>query len=113
MVSLLHEKLGVVVPSEAILAAHRVPRQKEGPSPIIVRFQMREQKINVIRNRKKLKGSGITIHEDICRDLVLLMNRLEKTKDVKSTWFWNDKVFVELEDGTKRRVQYGEVSDDL
>ena len=83
VLSLLREKLDITnVNAVDIEAAHVLPtrpdKQPEGASafepgittsprsqPVIVRFRSRQLRDEVVRKRRKLKGSGFTIVEDL------------------------------------------------
>ena len=51
----LAKKIEVTMASSDISIAHRLPTNKPGPKPIIVRFARRIARINMLRNRKKLQ----------------------------------------------------------
>lgn len=72
--TLVTDKLKVKLDIKNIDAAHRIGTPKPHPTdstkpptpaPMIVRFLHRQDRSNVLLNRKKLKSSGTSIHEDI------------------------------------------------
>jgi hypothetical protein len=109
VVEMIQRKLGVNITTKDIDAAHRLPQQdRNKPHPIIVRFFARDIKFQVIKNRSKLKGSGITIQEDLCKAMHLLLNRVSKDERVKTAWAWNGNVFCEDKQGKVVKAEYGE-----
>lgn len=106
---IVNSKLGLKNFSVAdIDAAHRLPQKdKSKPKPIIVRFFRREDKFRILKVRKGLKGSGISIQEDCCVGIMKLLNRVENDTRCKKAWVWDGKVFYEDNRGKVQRVQYG------
>ena len=94
---MLEEKLGISLSVRDFSAAHRLPSEnKDKPLPMIVRFKDRSDKEVVMKNRKKLKGTGISINDDITRDNMKLMNRAENSEKFESVWFSHGKVLGKL-----------------
>lgn len=110
--SLVKEQLGINLTAEQVVVAHRV-RSFTKPQPIIVRFSDHMTKITVLRSRKKLKGSKISIGEDMCRDLMTVYNRVKTDPRVSSAWMWDGKVFVKDNQGDIHTVWYGQTLDDI
>lgn len=55
------------LPPVSLERAHRVgPVNPSRPRPVVVRFEKYSDRETVIRNAKKLKGTGIYISEDLC-----------------------------------------------
>ena len=55
------------LPEVRLEVAHRTgPRRHDRPRTIVARFQRFDDREAVMRNAKKLKSSGIRIHEDLC-----------------------------------------------
>jgi FtsZ-binding cell division protein ZapB len=98
-------ELEVIVKPEDIGACHRLPsNNKDQPRPIIVRFRDRFTKENVMRARRKLKGKGITISDDITKENLKLMNRARNSGVFESVWFFNGKVRATKNSDAKRVV---------
>jgi len=80
------------------------------PSPanantILVRFRDCKTRDQVIRQRRQLKNTIITIVEDLSSLNVDLMNRLRRSEDFSKCWSWNGHVHALLKDGNKLRVR--------
>jgi len=74
-------------------------------STIIVRFRDIITRDKVIRQRKLLKSTKVTVIEDLTNLNVELMNRLRRSDDVEKCWSWNGHVFAMLKNGKKVRVR--------
>ncbi len=109
---LVKEKLGIDLRAEQIPVAHRV-RSFRKPHPMIVRFDDRTTKIGVMKARKKLKGTKISIGEDMCKDLVTVYNRVKQNSRVVSAWMWDGKVFIKDRREGIYNVWYGQSVDDV
>ena len=91
--SLIGGALGVKIAKTDIAAAHRLPsKNKDRPHPVIVRFVDKEVKFLVLKQRKKLKGTGKSITEDMTVGNIKLLNRAENSKVFQSVWFSNGRV---------------------
>jgi hypothetical protein len=75
---MIQTKLKIKTSVDTIDAAHRLPWTKstDKPAQVIVKFHKRADKQIVMQNRKLLKGSGISISDDLCPGQVELMNRV-------------------------------------
>lgn len=81
-----------IVPSD-ISAAHRLPKSgKQKHPPIIIRLKDRSQRQEILKVRKLLKGSGISVSEDMTRENVQLVKDAEVSGYFTSVWFANGKV---------------------
>ena len=68
---------------------------------IFVRFKSRSHRDAVIRSRRILKGTRVTIQEDLTPLNVQTVNRLKRSDLVERVWSWNGKIFALLKNGTK------------
>ena len=92
-------------------AAHPLPlknrRRSGAPSSsascIIVRFFGRDLRDSVIKARRQLKGSKISIQEDLTAKNHLLLNELKKKDYVEGAWSWNGKIMAKLRDEQRPR----------
>ena len=89
---------GVSIGEDEVSACHTLGRrQEDGTQKIIVRFVSRKSKVNVMRNAKKLKGTGIFINEHLTKKtggLAKAARDLKKNGKIASTWTRDCKVFV-------------------
>ena len=78
---LLEEKLEMGKSNITIERAHRVgEKSNDKEMAIVVQFLFYKDKINILRNCKKLKGTKISIFEDFSREIMQI--RKEKWKEV-------------------------------
>ena len=86
-------------------AAHRIGRSRDGKPPtIIARFFRRDHCQKILTSRRKLKGKGKGISEDLTTMNIKLMNRARNHAGIKSTWSWNGHIWVQAENGRKARI---------
>ena len=95
VLKLLKDKLEIQLSASDIVAAHPLPpnfsssnRDPHPPPPIIVHFLKNTTKGLVIQNRRKLKGntSKTSIHEDLTRKNMLLLNRVKRDDRISAAW---------------------------
>ena len=110
---IIEKKLTKKVNAGDIVCVLRIPG-KTMPAPIIVQFSNRELKLDNMKRRRLLKGTGIVIADDLCNDLVQTLNRLKSLPTVAKAWSCDGKLFAQLadRDGSVIKVKYGEPLDD-
>lgn len=73
--------------------AHRIGKQNSGkPRTIIIRFFNRNMRDRVIKERKMLKGSGVTISEDVSNLSMKTLMRVQRSQGILNAWIWNGQV---------------------
>lgn len=110
------ERLGVPTVETDIEAAHRVgtvDAAKKRPRPIIIRFHNRALRDKVLANRKRLKGQGISIAEDLTPANYKLERAAYRHSATMATWTVNGKIFAKLKTGKNIQIKYGENVDDV
>ena len=94
VIRLFKEKLSVTTTPQQIEVAHRIGKQSSGRTrQIIVRFVSRKDCGRVLAARKALKGSGITIAEDLTEKNAKWLHSVKKREDVVAAWTKNGKCF--------------------
>ena len=104
--------LGIELRKDDIDRSHRVqPRRRQEnnsaytteqtqnkrtppPKPIIVKFTTYRVRHEVISNRRKLKGTGIGIDENLTKNNAELLNAAKKTQGVKAAWSSDGRILV-------------------
>ena len=88
---------------EDIDAAHPLParkndsanqNQKKRPPSLIVRFFARDTRDKILRARKQLKSSGVSITEDLTNENLALLKRLQTSSEYDSCWAWMGKIYA-------------------
>lgn len=96
-------KLGVNVHQSDISVAHRLQAGKDNRERAIqVKFTRREVKMEVMRNRKKLKGTGVVLVEDLCSPYLRLFHTLRDLVGKGNVWTWEGKILCKVGGVTKR-----------
>ena len=101
---IMKEKLGIELCPGDINKVHRLNQVNPAvnkPRAIIVKFFSHAIKRRCVLNRKKLKGTGIVIAEDLTRVNSGVLNRARNHDCVESTWSVEGKLFAKLRDGTR------------
>ena len=68
--------------------------------------------MDIMSRRSTLKGSGVTIADDLCKDLHRLMNTTRDSPLVSQTFVWDSKVFVKGVNGRIRQIRWGQTVED-
>ena len=79
VVSVINRKMpDLHATKDDIEVAHRVRswKNKQEPRSILVKFRTRDRRQEVIKKRGMLRDSGYMIGEDVCKDVILYLNRL-------------------------------------
>lgn len=90
--------------SSSVSGASAVSRK---PAPLVVKFNNKKTRDDVLWNRKKLKGSSISIAEQLtARRMNLLQkaNELVKTGRFSSSWSSGGRIFVKTLTGVKKSI---------
>ncbi|KAL8625399.1 hypothetical protein ACOMHN_044542 [Nucella lapillus] len=116
VVEVITSKLGVAVQPEEVEMAHRSGKPmgpagastvRSRPRPILVRFHSRQKKSEVLKNRRKLKQTGISIGEDLTMANLRLLKQTEGHSAVMSAWSSNGKIVARLKNSKTVRVTIG------
>ena len=115
------DKLNSVIGSlnlrrEDIDIAHRLgPKRKRRwgqetatPRRVIIKFNSRIKRDNIMRNRKLFKGTNMFVNEDLTQinQNVLACVRKKMPDEVKQSWSINGRIFYESHTGDKIEVKY-------
>ena len=105
VISFLRNKLHVDCELDDIEAAHPLPaRPHTRPSTashthptrssFIVRFRRNQKRLEILLKRRLLKGSGLSISEDLTALNSQLLNRLNHDDRIQSAWSWNGHIYA-------------------
>ena len=99
----LAKKIEVTMASSDISIAHRLPTNKPGPKPIIVRFARRIARINMLRNRKKLQEQKINVrmYEDLTTARVRFFNLMKSDTRISKLWTRDGTIYFVWKDDNK------------
>ena len=98
--------LGLRVYERDIDAIHRVGRRNRNGLPrcIIVKFTWRRIRDKILRSRSSLKGSGISIAEDLTKNNVKLLKEVQANSSVSNAWTWNGNIYAMTIDGVRVKL---------
>ncbi|KAL7371013.1 hypothetical protein ABVT39_016413 [Epinephelus coioides] len=97
--SFLHEN-DISVNRDGTEACHTIPtKNQKVKHVVIVRFANRKNKIDLLKQGSKLKGTNVYINEHLTKanaDIAKQARFLRKKGKIQSTWTANCKMFVKL-----------------
>lgn len=102
----IFQKIGCKLDPMDIDTAHRLGKYVKGSNRgIICKFVRRVDKDDVIKNRKKLKHSGMSICEDLTNGRRMLLNETEEKDYVAQAWTVRGNVIAKSTCGNIRQVK--------
>lgn len=106
VLNVISNQLGLPITIMHIDRCHRVGKQQQGMKPrgIIIKFISYQQRSLVFAAKKKLKGSGIQIREDLTRKRVNLLNIASQRFNFKNTWTFDGIIYVN-QNNHKHRIE--------
>lgn len=111
------KKIGVSINTGDIDRSHQVgsaPTDKKKGRAVIVKFCSYKKRELFIRSRKKLKGTGQSIHEDLTPRNSGLLHEAQKVDIVTSAWSMDGRIFVAVTgDNGKSKKHLIRSADDL
>ena len=103
--TVFNKKLGLDIRPEDVQIAHRTGRYTAlSTRSIIVQFVSRKAKKDVIGNRKKLRGSGVSIAEDLTPSNVRRLSAIKSLDCVVQSWSFEGKLFAKNKNGHVKEV---------
>ncbi len=115
--NLARDKLGVNLDVNEIDRSHRVGKKSNEPGkkprPIIVKLATYRSRQKLIRNRRKLNGTGITIKEDLTRTNQTLLEQVSRTDKVLSSWTTDGRILVLMKLNGKETIRQVTKLEDL
>jgi len=114
--NIFKEKLGVEIKPREICRSHRVGKHRNNtnddttscartPRPIIVKFVSYNAWSRVFREKKQLKGTGITIREDLTLHNVRLLAQAREKYGSRSVWTMDGRIIL-IDPATGRKTAY-------
>ncbi|KAJ4430577.1 hypothetical protein ANN_19165 [Periplaneta americana] len=100
------QRIGVDVQPHDIDRSHRVGRRdisNNRPRPIIAKFVSYRKRSEMFSNKKRLKGSGVTLRDDLTAMRHNILKEAITKFGLNNVWTLDGTIIVNI-DGTKRRV---------
>ena len=104
---MLRDKLRIEINRDQIAVAHRIAGRSGKVRPIIVRFDQHDVKFTVLKQRRQLKGSGVSIQEDLVKAVWDKLAAIKDSEDCADTWAWNGKIFIKDRNDRIHKYSYG------
>lgn len=105
IIDLAKDKLDIELATQDIDRSHRVGPLNSKSRAIIIKFSNYEARTRLIRNRRKLKGTAITIREDLTKANQELLQAAKNNPKVKTAWTHDGKVIVLLSRNGKEETK--------
>ena len=74
-----------------------IPKTKKKERPIIVKFVRYNLRHNIFKNKKLLKGKGVSITESLTKDCIAKLNEARETYGFRNVWTSDGKIFFKDE----------------
>lgn len=114
VINLFNEKLNVNITPSEIDRCHRLGKKTNNKSnrPVIVKFTSYRSRHLVFATKKSLKGSGITIREDLTKSRLALLKAAADKVTFKNAWTSDGRVIVNLKKrGRSQKVYINSIID--
>ena len=87
--------LNIVLSEDSICSAHTIGDRNNSSrrSVVIVKLLRASDKARIIKERRRLKGSLFSIHEDMTKKNLSLLTRVRASNNVEDAWFANGHVY--------------------
>ncbi|CAL9692200.1 unnamed protein product [Knipowitschia caucasica] len=94
------ESRKISVAPESIAACHTLPTKNKDAKPtIVMRFVNRKHKVDLLRQAKMLKGTGVYLNEHLTKknaDIARHARNLRRQNKIQGTWTLNGQVKIKL-----------------
>lgn len=98
------KKIGANIAESQIDRSHRVGKIGSKPRPVIVKFIGYTPRRAMFTNKKSLKGSGITIREDLTKQRLDLLKQAAEFFEEKNVWTQDEVIKVKIH-GVERPIR--------
>ena len=116
ILTLANSKLNVNIEGKDIDRSHRIGPTRPGNNKhhsIIVKFTSYQTRDLVIRNRRKLEGTGIVIKEDLTMENQKLLKATTENPKVSTAWTKDGNIFALIQKDGKDSVKKVKTNKDL
>uniref|UniRef100_A0A8D9AKF1 Uncharacterized protein n=1 Tax=Cacopsylla melanoneura TaxID=428564 RepID=A0A8D9AKF1_9HEMI len=95
VVKILNEKMGMDITNKDLQACHYTDKKKVG---VIIRFVSRKNRDQIFFSKRKLRGTKISITEDLTRENYKLLKHAQQEFDKKNIWTINGAIRIKIKD---------------
>ena len=96
VLKVLQGTMGLHIDNSHIDQCHQINAAKEGSQNVIIKFTSHRHQRLVLQNRRKLKGTGIWINEDLTSARYSLYRKTVEKFGARSVWTLDGKIFVNV-----------------
>ena len=97
---LCRKHLGITLSDSDIDRSHRVgPAKDDGKRAIIIKFARHDTKHQVMKARRKLKGTTVVIKQDLTKDNNNILKAAVDSDKISKAWSWDGRIFA-VKNGT-------------
>ena len=99
IINTLKKEMDIEILSNDLDRLHRIgnPSTKKKERPIIVKFVRYNLRHNIFKNKKLLKGKGVSITESLTKDCIAKLNEARETYGFRNVWTSDGKIFFKDE----------------
>lgn len=109
VIKVVKEKMGVTVTREMIDCCHRLGKREGKCRPVIVKFCNRHLRNKIYDNKRKLKGSKLSIREDLTRLRVQLLHHVQYKLKIKESWTANGIVMFKIKNKIYKITKFSDL----
>ena len=95
------EKAGITITAHDISTCHRLPGGSKGPKPLIAKFFRRDTKHQLMKHKRSLKETSISVNDDLTPLRAKIIRDLRSKDDVRGVVIANEKIIVFMQDNQK------------
>ena len=111
--NILESKAGVLLNKNSVMAIHRIPGKSGMPKPVLLKLRNNNEKSKIMRKRKEMKHGGYRLVDDVSKENMKLINRLNLHKDIDSAWYFNGSVYGKSNAGRRHRFDLFSVIEEV
>ncbi|KAK5638766.1 hypothetical protein RI129_013061 [Pyrocoelia pectoralis] len=101
VIKILEEKMNIKVASNDIERIHRVGQAVPNkPRPVIIKFSNYKTRQTVLRNRRRLKGTGLLLQEDLTIDRLNMLKTAQQKWGLRNVWT-QDGMIITIQNNRK------------
>ena len=98
IINTVKEEMDIEILPNYLDRLHRIrnPKTKTKVWAIIVKFVWYNLRHNIFKNKKLLKGKGVSITESLTKDRITELNEARETYDFRNVWNSDGKIFLKM-----------------
>ena len=108
IINKVQQSMDETIKPEDINRLHRLGKPKTSkdakPRPIIVEFVKRNTRNKIYRNKKKLKGTGISVKESLTVKRINMLEKAREEHTVNNVWLQDSSIMFFDKDTNKAKI---------